>query len=238
MSPLGLSALEAVHRKLEEDRARVSLASSIGGPASARAAGGAARAACFLKVAAGGRATPEDAAKQPSFIGDRLVVDAAVQHPLSDLHPPLAACDAAPAGDSEAEVPSAIGCAAPASRVALEEQKPQVTNASGATAAMGANGAEGRGTERKFENRVGDKVRACGGGGGGGGVELCFQSNRENFTHILRFLRDGRNWKPPESWEERESLREEALYFGCPALVGRLAADEADRQSDDEAVAS
>jgi len=49
-----------------------------------------------------------------------------------------------------------------------------------------------------------------------------FRSNPDNFMHILRFLRDGKNFSAPEQAEARASLREEALYFGCMALVSHL----------------
>jgi hypothetical protein len=60
-----------------------------------------------------------------------------------------------------------------------------------------------------------------------------FRSNPDNFIHILRFLRDGKNFQAPLDPQARESLREEALYFGCPALVSFL-----DRESGGDAVAA
>lgn len=52
--------------------------------------------------------------------------------------------------------------------------------------------------------------------------EKIFQADRSNFTRILAFKREGKRWEPPEQPEERAALREEALFFGCMALVERL----------------
>lgn len=51
---------------------------------------------------------------------------------------------------------------------------------------------------------------------------LPFHSDPENFGHILRFMREGKNFQAPETAESRKSLREEAIYFGCMGLVGHL----------------
>ena len=59
-----------------------------------------------------------------------------------------------------------------------------------------------------------------------------FDADPANFTRILHFLRDGKRWQPPETQEERQSLRAEAEYFGCMALVDRLDVENAKEQSD------
>eukprot|EP00746_Dinoflagellata_sp_MGD_P129844 gnl/MRDRNA2_/MRDRNA2_63917_c0_seq2.p1 gnl/MRDRNA2_/MRDRNA2_63917_c0~~gnl/MRDRNA2_/MRDRNA2_63917_c0_seq2.p1 ORF type:complete len:138 (+),score=33.33 gnl/MRDRNA2_/MRDRNA2_63917_c0_seq2:72-485(+) len=55
----------------------------------------------------------------------------------------------------------------------------------------------------------------------GGGI-CDFESNPENFTRILSFLRDKKNFVPPEDLQERAILCQEAKYFGCMELVSQL----------------
>lgn len=49
--------------------------------------------------------------------------------------------------------------------------------------------------------------------------------------HILRFIKNKAAWDAPKTPEDRAALRNEALYFGCMALVERLDALEEDREA-------
>eukprot|EP00747_Dinoflagellata_sp_TGD_P193628 gnl/TRDRNA2_/TRDRNA2_60042_c0_seq1.p1 gnl/TRDRNA2_/TRDRNA2_60042_c0~~gnl/TRDRNA2_/TRDRNA2_60042_c0_seq1.p1 ORF type:complete len:178 (+),score=31.51 gnl/TRDRNA2_/TRDRNA2_60042_c0_seq1:66-536(+) len=57
---------------------------------------------------------------------------------------------------------------------------------------------------------------------------LDYTSDGSNFVHILRFLRDRKEWQAPDQPEARAALRQEAIYFGCGALVDHLDALEQD----------
>ncbi|CAK0844295.1 unnamed protein product [Prorocentrum cordatum] len=61
----------------------------------------------------------------------------------------------------------------------------------------------------------------------GGGVD--FESDPINFTHILRFMRDGEAWQPPDDNKARAALKKEAVYFGCTGILNRLDRDEVER---------
>ncbi|CAK0857752.1 unnamed protein product, partial [Prorocentrum cordatum] len=61
-------------------------------------------------------------------------------------------------------------------------------------------------------------------GAEGGGVD--FESDPINFTHILRFMRDGEAWQPPDDDKARAALKKEAVYFGCTGILHRLDRDE------------
>uniref|UniRef100_A0A7S4RRF8 Uncharacterized protein n=1 Tax=Alexandrium monilatum TaxID=311494 RepID=A0A7S4RRF8_9DINO len=175
----GLTALEAVQQKLEEDQRRAQRVHSRRPaqtpPTSARgaAAGGAARAASYLRAVAGGRVPAFDSEVDASHLCSE--VEVAVLHPPAQM--PM------PAGD-----------------------------------VRGAEAAE----------RSSSAGLPAGGGGPGDLHAHGFLSNRDNFLHILHFLRDGPRWQPPELPEECAALRSEALYFGCPALVQRLDALDGD----------
>lgn len=201
----GLSSLEAVRRRLEEDQARSRSRFSQTAPPAHRVpdaverpaelsqcavgdlgaviasplgvAGGGVRAVSYLKVAEGGRASDVGAPIPLSVEVPTTTVDAAVTHPVD--RGVLAA--RAPAGAPPLRPAPRCGPGRPGQFSATES---------------------GSSCQSKSI--------------------MDFRSNPDNFIHILRFLRDGKNFKAPEQAEARESLREEALYFGCMALVNHL----------------
>lgn len=61
--------------------------------------------------------------------------------------------------------------------------------------------------------------------------EATFRPDPSNFSHILHFLRDGKGWQAPACPEQRASLRQEALYFGCPGIIQALDEVEGDEQN-------
>lgn len=180
-SPYCLSSLEAIRQKLEEDRSR----------GCERAAGGAVRAASFLRAV--GRASPAEvpaaaAREQPAVEAKPLTVEDAVTPPR------LAAPPASPPRQ---------------------------------------DGAQSRPPTRPFPATATARPDVGPAGAGpcppGGADMLAFESDRGNFTHILRFLKHRAAWEPPKTLQERAALRTEALYFGCAALVQRL--DELDEDA-------
>eukprot|EP00928_Gymnodinium_smaydae_P016427 TRINITY_DN16166_c0_g1_i1.p2 TRINITY_DN16166_c0_g1~~TRINITY_DN16166_c0_g1_i1.p2 ORF type:complete len:237 (-),score=58.22 TRINITY_DN16166_c0_g1_i1:46-672(-) len=194
----GLTSLDAVKRRLEEDRLRrkcaagrkfdlqpSALAAATAAPAPAALgsppptallpASGGARAAAFLRSAAGARASPEEAPPQPAVDARPLALEAAVDQPTALAQPP--------ARPLQPRRPDGYQVAA---RPVPQEQRRKAAP---------------------------------------GGV-LDFTAERDNFRHILHFLRDGKQWKAPVSPRVREALRKEAFYFGCPGIVQAI--DEAE----------
>lgn len=246
----GLSSLDAVRRRLEEDQARSRLSRAGPAPSAAsaylrqstetavaasakprevvgsapvpaqssgagaepsatstgvQAAGGAARAASFLKSVEGGRAPTQEAAALPPVEIPLATVASAVTHPGEATTPVASEAAAAPT------IPRAPPGAPP--------QRPAPRSAPGRPAPVADSFAKGEAAE-SFS------------GGSESGMRkqpksvMDFRSNPDNFMYILRFLRDGKGWQAPEQADARESLREEALYFGCMALVSRLDAEQ------------
>lgn len=60
-----------------------------------------------------------------------------------------------------------------------------------------------------------------------------FDSDPANFAHILRFMRDGEGWEPPQDLKVRAALKREAMYFGCHRMLDRLDKDDVVRSGID-----
>jgi len=167
----------------------------------AAAVGGAARAASFLRVVEGGRTRAEDAAA-PSPVEIPLAdVEAAVIHPADLGEAVLPVAPRAPAGS-------------PSGRPSLRSAPGRPVQASSSPAKDEDQSSNLQRCQMwqapSPSSRSVDDSKSL------------FQSNPDNFTHILRFLREQKNFKGPEDAEARANLREEALYFGCVALVNHL----------------
>mmetsp|Transcript_31339 Transcript_31339/g.79253 ORF Transcript_31339/g.79253 Transcript_31339/m.79253 type:complete len:203 (+) Transcript_31339:42-650(+) len=180
----GLSSLEAVKRRLDEDRKRGLGCSSQLAPG----VGSSVPRACEHPSArAVGRLQPEDAVLPPRHV------------PTPPARSP------------------GNGAVAP--------RRPLGNTAS---AAVGIGSSGNCGTGATTTSADGPSVGTDAVAARSHGVDLLnFQSDRDNFVYILRFLKCRASWQPPESLEARRALRAEAMYFGCEALVDKL--DELER---------
>lgn len=247
----GLSCLQSLQQKLEQDQARSRLmhAPSPSAPATATstasgstasredahseaaeskgaaenahascaykamlppAAGGAVKAASFLKTVDCGRAVSEDAQIPVSVDPPQTTVDAAVTHPAKDAVPlPSAAVvPHAPAG-SPTHRPAP--CVHQGGAVQQSCPKAPVSPVPAVSSSGPVPWVPPVAPSRNVQPQS----------------AIEFRSNPDNFTHILRFMREGSAWKAPDNFsaQDRENLRQEALYFGCMALVGLLDQD-------------
>eukprot|EP00929_Paragymnodinium_shiwhaense_P116850 TRINITY_DN867_c7_g1_i1.p1 TRINITY_DN867_c7_g1~~TRINITY_DN867_c7_g1_i1.p1 ORF type:complete len:227 (-),score=74.72 TRINITY_DN867_c7_g1_i1:85-702(-) len=185
----GLSCLEAVQKKLEEDRSRQRAAAAL--------------------LTAGRRSPP-----LPSGAGVRS------PQPGSDRRLPQHLAAAAAAADPRRQQcgPGDEAIAANDLVAEPEVQHPMAREAllGDKTAAAAAGAAVSGGYQATAELAPAGKVDI-----------MAFRADKSNFSHILHFLRDGQQWKVPEDATVRQSLREEAHYFGCPGIVAAMDLAEA-----------
>jgi len=232
--------MDAVLRRLEEDKARSKLtrgaaprapvvaptsdisaaASTTGAPADAPeletatsaapkpAAGGAGRTASLLKSVQGGRSPYQEAPVPMPVELPATSVESAVSHPAAG-QPAAPVAPRAPAGAPPAR---------PAPRGQLTQAgtaMPQMFPVKAAKCAPDAAKTKLLQCQEwvaPTASTPSTQSKSI--------MEL--RTNPDNFTHILRFMRDGKSWQAPEDAGARESLREEALYFGASALVNHL----------------
>lgn len=178
-------------------------------------AGGAASAAALLRLMSNGRASADEAGTPAGVVPPRcdtpVFPEDAVAHPPGE--PPL---DTAGSTGRFASVP-----VPPLGARSLPPAPRRPHSGGGLQAASLVRGESG--------TPLAVAAAASTPGRGGASADpydldvVNFGSDREHFREILHFLRDGgEGWQPPRDRHRCESLRKEALYFGCPQLVNRL----------------